>query len=278
MKTLRSLRAKGHPKSIRSQDDAGERITVSIVDSDELVRQGLWYMLETEEGFEVVGEFSNAEEALSQMAQLSPDIILMGLEMKGTDGIEATRRLKANGLGFDTDVIMIAECTDHLVQALEAGASGYLLKGVTGHELTGAIRQVYQNRRLSEEQEVCVEEVDLHISLPADAVQTSQFTSQMERALHARVLQTVGHRDWGIVVTVLLRPTSLSNLLNKLGNMSGVEKVGEEILTGGRFSGIIDRFRALSRSKTNLRKRILVAMRQTSMAGQGLAVSCGTAP
>ena len=85
MKTLRSLRAKGHPKSIRSQDDVGERITVSIVHSDELVRQGLRCMLETEEGFEVVGEFSNAEEALPQMEQLSPDIMLMGLEQTGWD-------------------------------------------------------------------------------------------------------------------------------------------------------------------------------------------------
>ena len=85
-----------------------EDIKVLLVDDHELIRQGLQSMLEPEEGIEVVGDYSSAEEALPEIRRLSPDVVLMDTHMPGINGIEATRLLKGKELHCDVDVIMLA--------------------------------------------------------------------------------------------------------------------------------------------------------------------------
>lgn len=117
-----------------------ERITVLPVDDHELARQGLRRMLELESDLEVVGEASSAEEALERVAALTPDIILMDINMPIINGLEATRMLRESG--SPSRVIILSLHQEFLAEAIEAGAGGYLTKDMKREELISAIRRV----------------------------------------------------------------------------------------------------------------------------------------
>ena len=121
-----------------------EAIRILLVDDHPVVRDGLRHMLEPEEDLQIVGEAANAEEALAQAEQLSPEIVLMDIKMPGVDGIELTRRMKEKQPSCN--IIMLTLYDDYLTQAIEAGAVGYLLKDVKRDELIRAIQAVHQGR------------------------------------------------------------------------------------------------------------------------------------
>ena len=121
-----------------------EAIRVLIVDDHQVVREGLQRMLKLEDDIQVVGEATNMEEALSQAELFSPDIILMDIKMPGADGVETTRKLKEKQPACK--IIMLTLYEEYLVQAIEAGAEGYLLKDVKREELVSAIRAVQEGK------------------------------------------------------------------------------------------------------------------------------------
>jgi DNA-binding NarL/FixJ family response regulator len=128
---------------------AGEaEIRVLVVDDHAVVRSGLLAFLEGEGDLEVVGEAPGGAEALDLLARLDadgerPDVVLMDLQMKPMDGIEATRRVRAEY----TDVEVVALTSfgepERAQKALEAGASGYLLKDSDADEVAAAIRAAH---------------------------------------------------------------------------------------------------------------------------------------
>lgn len=119
--------------------------TVFIVDDQPLVRAGVTMLLSGEEGLEVVGEASSAVEALPRVRELRPDVVLMDVRMPGMDGVAATRELVADA-GSDQLVRVLVMTTfndeDVVVEALQAGASGYLLKHASPTEIADAVRRV----------------------------------------------------------------------------------------------------------------------------------------
>ncbi len=121
-----------------------DTIRILLVDDHQVVREGLRRMLELEADMEVVGEASDAKEALTQLELLSPEVILMDIKMPGMDGIELTRQLKEKQPSCS--VIMLTLYDEYLTEAIEAGAVGYLLKDVKREELVKAIRAVHQGR------------------------------------------------------------------------------------------------------------------------------------
>lgn len=120
-------------------------IDVFIVDDQPLVRAGITMLLSGEPGIAVVGEAESAAGALRLVRQLRPDVVLMDVRMPGMDGVSATRELVADG-DADRLVRVIVMTTfddeDVVVDALLAGASGYLLKHASPTELADAIRRV----------------------------------------------------------------------------------------------------------------------------------------
>lgn len=115
------------------------KIKVLLVDDQQLVREGLRRMLELDEEIKVAGEASSGEEALLKAKDLNPDVILMDIRMPGMNGIEATRRLKAQGSIAEVIILTIYE-DKFLAQSAEAGASGYLLKDIKQEDLVKAIK------------------------------------------------------------------------------------------------------------------------------------------
>jgi DNA-binding NarL/FixJ family response regulator len=118
-------------------------VRVLIVDDQVLVRTGFRMILEAEEDIEVVGEAGDGAEAILETRRLKPDVVLMDVRMPELDGIEATRRLLADGLG-DTRVVMLTtfDMDEYVYDALHAGASGFLLKDVPPEHLVDGIRAV----------------------------------------------------------------------------------------------------------------------------------------
>ena len=122
-------------------------IRVLLVDDHRLFRVGLRRLLDASKGIQIVGEADTGEAAVAAARELRPNIVLMDIYMPGIGGIEATRRITR--MDLDIKVIAVTACEDNPfpVQALKAGASGYLTKGITADELSNAIRRVFLGKR-----------------------------------------------------------------------------------------------------------------------------------
>ena len=119
-----------------------EIIRILLADDHPVVRDGLAAMLATQPDFAVVGEAGTGAEAVTEAARLSPDVVLMDLEMPALDGIEAIRRLRAADPAVKVVVLTAFDTDERIVGALAAGALGYLLKGAPRAEIFAAIRTV----------------------------------------------------------------------------------------------------------------------------------------
>src|ERR687886_1424652 len=114
---------------------------IVIVDDHELARAGLRSMLAQERDLVVVGEANDGAQALALCRHLSPDLILMDVRMPGLDGLAATAAIKQEYPATSVIIVTMYENPDYLVQALKAGAAGYLLKDATQREVVTAVRQ-----------------------------------------------------------------------------------------------------------------------------------------
>ena len=117
-----------------------DAITILIVDDHAVVREGLRTFLGLQDGFEIVGEAADGNEALERAEQLDPDVILMDLVMPGRDGVSAMKALKERASRSRVIVLTSFLEDDRLLPALEAGAAGYLLKNSQPAELARAVR------------------------------------------------------------------------------------------------------------------------------------------
>lgn len=121
-------------------------IRVLIVDDHEIVREGLQILLSEESGVEVVGTAKDGGEALSLIKKHKPDVVLMDIAMPGMDGIETTKRVVADFPS--TRVLILTSYSDDLRvrDAIQAGATGYLLKDVLKADLLNAIRSAAEGK------------------------------------------------------------------------------------------------------------------------------------
>jgi DNA-binding NarL/FixJ family response regulator len=117
-------------------------VSVLLVDDQRLMRQGLRVLLELEPGIEVVGEADDGASALEAYAAHPPDVVLMDIRMPGTDGVEATWRLRERWPQARIIILTTFDDDEYVFEGLRAGALGYLLKDVSGQELADAIRTV----------------------------------------------------------------------------------------------------------------------------------------
>jgi DNA-binding NarL/FixJ family response regulator len=117
-------------------------IRVLLVDDQRLIREGIRTLLELEDGLDVCGEAENGEDALPAYEQLLPDVVLMDIRMPKLDGVEATRRICTRWPAARVIILTTFDDDEYIFEGLRAGAQGYLLKDVSGEELTQAIRTV----------------------------------------------------------------------------------------------------------------------------------------
>src|SRR5215218_5027884 len=128
-----------------SRDPAPVRAAhLLIADDHALVREGLRTMLSGEDGIEVIGEAHNGQQALEACRELTPDLVLMDVRMPVMDGLEATRKIKAEMPKTSVMMVTMHENPDYLFEAVRAGAAGYVLKDASGERLLSAVRRTLE--------------------------------------------------------------------------------------------------------------------------------------
>jgi DNA-binding NarL/FixJ family response regulator len=115
-------------------------VRVLVIDDHPVVRTGLTAMLAAEPGIEVVGEGGSGTEAIRLAAQLEPDVVLMDLRMPGMDGVAATSVIAASSNGPRVVVVTTYDTDSDILRAVEAGATGYLLKDTPRQQMADAVR------------------------------------------------------------------------------------------------------------------------------------------
>jgi len=197
----------------------GDRIRVLVVDDHAVVRSGLLAFLEGESDVEVVGAAEGGSEALDVLARLDlegirPDVILMDLQMGPLDGIESTRRIRARY--DDVEVVALTSFgePERVQHALEAGASGYLLKDADADEVAAAIRAAHRG------------ELQLDAAVARRLMSTLQDSSGQSAELTTRELDVVAlvgegkaNKEIALQLGIGERTarTHVSNILRKLG-------------------------------------------------------------
>ncbi|MGE5487006.1 MAG: response regulator [bacterium] len=120
------------------------RIRVLLADDHTLFRQGVRHLLSSEADLEVVGEVSNAADAIEKSAELKPDVVLMDVAMPGSSSFEAARQIRRNRPETKVLFLTMYDDEDYLVEAMEVGASGYVLKDSPATQLLSAVRDVHR--------------------------------------------------------------------------------------------------------------------------------------
>jgi DNA-binding NarL/FixJ family response regulator len=117
-------------------------VTVALADDQPLVRNGLRMILEGEPDLRIVGEAADGAQAVSLVASERPDVLLLDVQMPGVDGLAAMEEIAA--LDTSTRVLMLTtfDLDEYVYRAMRAGASGFLLKDMTGEDIVSAVRQV----------------------------------------------------------------------------------------------------------------------------------------
>lgn len=207
-------------------------IGILIADDQALVRRGFRMILEIEPDLEVLGDALDGDDAVAQARALRPDIVLMDVRMPGTDGIEATRRIVADpAIGEHTRVVMLTtfDMDEYVYDALQAGASGFLLKDVQPELLVSGIRSVYEGESLlapSVTRRMIAAYLQHAPVTPAAAGRYAQLTPREQEILRllARGLTNAEIAE-RLVVSETTVKTHVGRVLTKLGLRDRVQAV-----------------------------------------------------
>ena len=123
-------------------------IRILVADDHLIIRQGLRLIMETQEGFEMVGEAADGAEAVRLCADLHPDVVLMDLRMPGMDGLSAIERLRTEQPGIAVVILTTFNEDDLMMRGLRLGAKGYLLKDTDRETLFNTIRAASRGETL----------------------------------------------------------------------------------------------------------------------------------
>jgi DNA-binding NarL/FixJ family response regulator len=172
-----------------------------IVDDHELVRSSLNTLLSAQEGLEIVGQARNGQEALEMCRRVRPDLVLMDVRMPGMDGLAATRSIKRQLSEVSVLILTTYESEDYLLEAIKAGAAGYVLKDAPENQLTTAVRKVIDgettfNRRLATQ---LLQRLANEVQGPSDAQPNSR---------RVEVLQPLTPRELEVLELVALGLTN----------------------------------------------------------------------
>jgi two-component system response regulator DevR len=199
-------------------------IRILLCDDHELVRLGLRRLLEPEADLVVVGEAGDAGAAVEAVGRLRPNVVVMDVRMPGGSGIEACREIRSEHP--ETHVLMLTSFADDeaLFTSIMAGASGYILKQIRGHDLVGGIREVAAGHSLLDPQvtERVLARLRGEVVTPGDII--NDLTGQ-ERKILALVAEGLTNRQ--IAERVHLADKTVKNYVSNILMKLGLERRAE---------------------------------------------------
>ncbi|HEY2788546.1 MAG TPA: response regulator transcription factor [Gaiellales bacterium] len=207
----------------------GRRVSVLLVDDDDLMRAGLRAVLSSDATIGVVGEAATGRAAVAAAARLRPDIVLMDVRMPDGDGITATREVLATAPAVRVVILTTFEDDDYIFGALAAGASGFLLKRTRPEELLAAIHTVAAGDSLLSPS-VTRTVIERMAAQPAPAVRASALLADLTPR-EREVLELIARgRSNGEIATALVIEestvkTHVKRILGKLGLRDRIQAV-----------------------------------------------------
>jgi len=137
-----------------------EKIRILLADDHQILREGLKYILDRQADMIVAGEASDGRQAVRETKRIKPDVLIMDIAMPELNGIEATRQIIEDCPSVRVIILSMHYSTEHIYQALLAGARGFVIKDAAGKELIQAIRSVFGGHRYLSEKvdEILVED------------------------------------------------------------------------------------------------------------------------
>jgi DNA-binding NarL/FixJ family response regulator len=202
---------------------------VVLADDEAVVRAGFRMILESEPDIEVVGEAASGEQASETVRRLRPDVVLMDIQMPGGDGLDATRRITA-GADLDTRVVILTtfERDAYVFDALQAGASGFLLKNASPEDLIHAVRVVAAGDALLAPS-VTRRIIQQFAQPPVNSALAARLESLTQREQEVLVMLARGNSNAELAVELFVTEgtikTHISSLLSKLGLRDRVQAV-----------------------------------------------------
>ncbi len=192
-------------------------IKVLIADDHHVVRRGLLFFLKTQKEIEIVGEATNGKEAVELVEQLKPDVVLMDLVMPEMDGIEATKVIKEKHPDIHILILTSFSDQDHVIPAIQAGATGYQLKDIEPDELVKSIKAVYNGD--SQLHPKVTTHVMTHL-IKGDKKESNLLDELTRRELEvlAEIAKGKSNKEIAssLVITEKTVKTHVSNILSKL--------------------------------------------------------------
>jgi DNA-binding NarL/FixJ family response regulator len=126
----------------QSARPTARKIHVVLADDHDILRQGLRLLLQAQVDIEVVGEARTGSDALQQVADLQPDVVVLDISMPGMDGLEVCQRIRARYPAIQVLILTMHESEEYFLQAMRMGAAGYLVKKVAPGDLSSAVRTI----------------------------------------------------------------------------------------------------------------------------------------
>jgi len=203
-------------------------ISVLLAEDHVITREGIRRLLEAEKGVTVVGEAGDGEEAVQKASDLKPDVVIMDVAMPKLNGIEATRQIKVNNPRVAVLILSAYDDDEYVFALLKAGAAGYLLKSVSGDELTRAIQAVYKGEPVLDP--VVARKVVNYFRIPGKVKgleRPSEHLSERETDIIKLAAQGMTNKDIADKLHLSNRTVEghLRTIFNKLGVGSRTEAV-----------------------------------------------------
>ena len=201
------------------------RHKILLVDDHEVVRIGLKSLLELHPQYEVVGEAGTAREAVEQVVKTSPDVVLMDIRLPGASGIEACEEITRISPG--TRVIMLTSYAEDemLFSAIRAGASGYVLKQISGDALINAIDAVSRGEALLDP--AVTQRVFQEVRRAVKDEEASAFANLSQQEKHVLMLVSEGKTNREIAKTLCLGEGTVRNYVSSILSKLGVSNRAE---------------------------------------------------
>jgi DNA-binding NarL/FixJ family response regulator len=204
-------------------------IRVLLADDQSMVRAGFRMILESEPDIEVIGEAANGEQAAASARRLRPDVVLMDIQMPGGDGLAATRRITESAdLATRVVILTTFERDEYVYEALQAGASGFLLKNAPPERLIDAVRVVAEGDALLAPS-VTRRIIEQFARRPVEAGVRERVESLTQREREVLVLLARGKSNSELAAELVVSEgtvkTHVSSLLAKLGLRDRVQAV-----------------------------------------------------